>query len=123
MADNMNNEKTIKEAVSESVERKLAKEPQPDNVIYGVDIRDKNIKKIEDLVPSEDRICIEGEIFKGLYLVHNWDELVSTLELLRKGEDSLKAKREEITKNHFNISAEGAGFKIKEIIKEDFLNA
>lgn len=66
---------------------------------------------------------IEGEIFKGLYLVHNWDELVSTLELLRKGEDSLKAKREEITKNHFNISAEGAGFKIKEIIKEDFLNA
>ena len=66
---------------------------------------------------------IEGEIFKGLYLVHNWDELVSTLELLRKGEDSLKVKREEITKNHFNISAEGAGFKIKEIIKEDFLNA
>lgn len=48
----------------EKLDRKLAKEPQPDNVIYGVDIRDKNIKKIEDLVPSEDRICIEGEIFK-----------------------------------------------------------
>ena len=48
----------------EKLDRKLAKEPQPDNVIYGVDIRDKNIKKIEDLAPNEDRICIEGEIFK-----------------------------------------------------------
>ena len=48
----------------EKLDRKLAKEPQPDNVIFGVDIRDKNIKKIKDLVPSEDRICIEGEIFK-----------------------------------------------------------
>lgn len=48
----------------EKLDRKLAKEPQPDNVIFGVDIRDKNIKKIEDLLPSEDRICIQGEIFK-----------------------------------------------------------
>ena len=48
----------------EKLDRKLAKAPQPDNVIFGVDIREKNIKKIDDLVPSEDRICIEGEIFK-----------------------------------------------------------
>ena len=48
----------------EKLDRKLAKAPQPDNVIFGVDIREKNIKKIEDLMPSEDRICIEGEIFK-----------------------------------------------------------
>ena len=48
----------------EKLDRKLAKEPQPDNVIFGVDIRDKNIKKIEDLVPSEERVCIQGEIFK-----------------------------------------------------------
>ena len=48
----------------EKLDRKLAKEPQPDNVIFGVAIRDKNIKKIKDLIPSEDRICIEGEIFK-----------------------------------------------------------
>ena len=48
----------------EKLDRKLAKAPQPDNVIFGVDIREKNIKKIEDLMPSEERICIEGEIFK-----------------------------------------------------------
>ena len=48
----------------EKLDRKLAKEPQPDNVIFGVDIRDKNIKKIIDLAPSEERICIEGEIFQ-----------------------------------------------------------
>ena len=48
----------------EKLDRKLAKEPQPDNVIYGVDIRDKNIKKIVDLAPSEQRVCIEGEIFR-----------------------------------------------------------
>lgn len=48
----------------EKLDRKLAKETQPDNVIYGVDIRDKNIKKIVDLAPSEQRVCIEGEIFR-----------------------------------------------------------
>ncbi len=48
----------------EKLDRKFAKEPQPDNVIFGVDIRDKNIKKIIDLIPSDARICIEGEIFK-----------------------------------------------------------
>ena len=63
---------------------------------------------------------IEGEIFNGLYLVHNWEELVSTLELLKQGRDSLKAKRDEIIKNYFNISETGAGYKIKEIIKNDF---
>src|SRR5574344_481449 len=51
-------------SADEKLDRKMAKEVQPENVIYGVDIRDKNIIKVKDLVPSENRICIEGEIFK-----------------------------------------------------------
>ncbi len=64
---------------------------------------------------------IEGEIFKGLYIVHNWEELLSVLEQLKQGNDPLKAGREELIKNHFKISSKGAGYTIKEIIKEDFL--
>ena len=54
----------LKLTEDEKLDRKMAKEPQPDNVIFGVDIRDKNVKPIDKLVSSEDRVCIEGEIFK-----------------------------------------------------------
>ena len=47
----------------EKEERKLAKEPQPENVIYGVVIRSNDRVKISELVESTERICIEGELF------------------------------------------------------------
>lgn len=63
---------------------------------------------------------IEGEIFKGFYIVENYDELISVLENLRNGIDELKSIREEIIKNSFKQTKDGAGVMIKNIIKENF---
>ena len=46
----------------EKKERELAKEPQPENVYYGVNIQNPVLTKIEDVVPSSDRVCINGQI-------------------------------------------------------------
>ncbi len=48
----------------EKEERKLAKAPQPENVVYGIEVRNKDITKITDLSESQDRYCIEGELFQ-----------------------------------------------------------
>ena len=48
----------------EKEEKKLAKEPQPENVIYGINIQTQDRVKIKDLVDSTERICIEGELFQ-----------------------------------------------------------
>lgn len=42
----------------EKKERELAKEPQPDNVLFGVNIINPVITKIEDVTPSGERVCI-----------------------------------------------------------------
>lgn len=59
----------------------------------------------------------------GFYWVENWNELKDTLDMLRSGNDPLKEKRQELINSNFFIPKEGAGFLIKEAIKQDFLNA
>lgn len=46
----------------EKKERELAKEPQPENVLFGINIIDPTITKVEDILPSGDRVCISGQI-------------------------------------------------------------
>ena len=60
------------------------------------------------------------KVSEGFYWVHNWDELQKTIEMLKAGKDPLKRKRQEIIKNEFYIPEQGAGYTIKELIKEDF---
>ena len=43
--------------------------------------------------------------------------------MLRAGNDPLREKRHELIKSEFYIPREGAGYSIKEAIKNDFLNA
>lgn len=69
---------------------------------------------------KDAKINIDGEIFKGFYVVQNREELIFVLENLRNGKDELKSTREEIIKNSFKITKDGAGFLIKNIIKENF---
>lgn len=48
----------------EKEERKLAKNPQPENVIYGVNITTTDIKRVDEVNDSLDRVCIKGQIFE-----------------------------------------------------------
>ena len=48
----------------EKMEREMAKTPQPDNVIYGVNIQNPIIKEIVDITTNDERVCINGKIFK-----------------------------------------------------------
>ncbi len=48
----------------EKRERELAKEPQPENVLYGINIQEPQITKIENIIPSGDRVCINGQIIQ-----------------------------------------------------------
>ena len=57
---------------------------------------------------------------EGFYWVHNWEELEKTIEMLKRGEDPLYEKRQQIIKDNFYINPNGAGNTIKEIIKKDF---
>ena len=65
---------------------------------------------------------IEGNILKGFYVVKNWEELSNTINFLMKGIDPLKEKRMELIKNEFHLDNINSGTKIKEIIKNDFMN-
>ena len=46
----------------EKKEREMAKEPQPENVYYGVNIQNPVITKIEEVVAGSDRVCINGQL-------------------------------------------------------------
>ena len=60
------------------------------------------------------------ELSKGFYWVRSWDELEKTINMLKSGEDPLYEKRQHIINNVFYINPKGAGYTIKELIKEDF---
>lgn len=59
----------------------------------------------------------------GFYRVENWEDLKETLDMLRAGNDPLREKRQTLIKSEFYIPKEGAGYSIKETIKNDFFNA
>ena len=48
--------------IEEKKERELAREPQPENVIVGINIQNPIFTKIEDVVPGSDRVCITGQL-------------------------------------------------------------
>jgi len=59
---------------------------------------------------------------EGFYWVRSWEELCAALEMLRRGEDPLKEKRQEIIREFFpHLRKICAGYEIKEIIKRDAL--
>lgn len=60
---------------------------------------------------------------KGFYWVESGNELRNILDMLLRGEDPLQELREELIKSEFYLPKEGAGFLIKEAIKQDFNNA
>ena len=62
---------------------------------------------------------IEGEITKGFYMVHNWNELEKTLSNLKDGIDPLKEIRENLIKTEFFMTEETAGKRIADIILND----
>ncbi|MDD3303937.1 MAG: PolC-type DNA polymerase III [Clostridia bacterium] len=54
----------VKLTEEEKEERKLAKKPQPENVIYGIAITATEKIKITDINTNYERVCFDGEIFK-----------------------------------------------------------
>ena len=48
----------------EKKEVKEAKNPQPDNVIYGVSIQTKERVKVKEINDTMERVCIDGQIFQ-----------------------------------------------------------
>ncbi len=63
------------------------------------------------------------KLAEGFYWAKNWEEVNKYLEMLKKGEDPLKEKRQEIIKANYYLPEKGAGFEIKELIKKDFYAA
>lgn len=61
------------------------------------------------------------DLSKGFYWAKNMNELKNHIERLVHGEDPLKETREALKNELFNFSKEGAGFQIKEFLKEDYL--
>lgn len=59
------------------------------------------------------------KLAEGFYWVKNWDELCSVLEMLKKGEDPLYEKRQQLINALYYIPSKGAGKAIAEVIKED----
>lgn len=64
---------------------------------------------------------IGRKLSEGYYWVRNGEELIQTLDMLSSGLDPLKEKRRALVRDVFYIPTEGAGQKIKEIIKADAL--
>ena len=98
---------------------------------YSSDILITDISSIiADYFPTEKPIiyCHKTNHFndfgskmaEGFYWVRNWDELKQTIEMLKRGEDPLYEKRQQIIKDNFYINPQGAGYTIKELIKGDF---
>ncbi|MBR1702201.1 MAG: CDP-glycerol glycerophosphotransferase family protein [Lachnospiraceae bacterium] len=56
---------------------------------------------------------------EGYYWVYNFEELEQTLAMLQKGEDPLKEKRIAIVEDMIYRPINGAGNRIKEIVKKD----
>lgn len=62
------------------------------------------------------------KLSEGFYWVRNWAELEETLGMLRSGNDPLKDKRAELIKSEFYLPNGGAGYAIKEILRQEALS-
>lgn len=60
------------------------------------------------------------KLSEGFYWAKDWQEVQEHLARLSSGEDPLKQKRQELIAREFCIPEKGAGFTIKEMLKEDF---
>ena len=60
------------------------------------------------------------KIAEGFYWVKNWEEMEEVLAKLKKGQDELKEKREQLIQEAFYMPEEGSGTEIKECLKMDF---
>lgn len=60
------------------------------------------------------------KLSEGFYWAKDWQEVQDYLLKLSVGDDPLKQKRQDLMKQEFCIPEKGAGFRIKEILKEDF---
>lgn len=60
------------------------------------------------------------KVLDAAYWVENQEELVHTLEMLKCGHDPLKERRLKMIHNLYYLPLKGAGYSIKELIKEDF---
>jgi CDP-glycerol glycerophosphotransferase (TagB/SpsB family) len=63
------------------------------------------------------------KLAEGFYWAYNWNDVTKYLYMLKSGNDPLKEKRGQLIKTEFYLPDEGAGYKIKEIIKKDFYEA
>ena len=61
-----------------------------------------------------------AKLSEGFYWVHNWEELETAINMLKRGEDPLNEKRKQIIRENFYVNPNGAGKTIKELIKRDF---
>lgn len=57
------------------------------------------------------------KLSEGFYWVRNWNELESTINMLRDGKDPLKEKRLELIKSQYFLPENGAGNFIKNYLK------
>ncbi len=63
---------------------------------------------------------VGAELFKGVYWVRNESELASTIDMLIRGEDPLRPKRESIIKTILYVPVGGSGVYIKQKLWQDF---
>ncbi len=62
------------------------------------------------------------KLSKGFYWAKNMDEVKAHIENLKKGNDPLKEKREQLIKSEYFIPKQGSGYEIKELLKKDFMH-
>ena len=62
------------------------------------------------------------KLSEGFYWAKNMDEVKAHIENLKKGNDPLKEKREELIKSEYFIPEQGSGYEIKELLKKDFMH-
>lgn len=69
---------------------------------------------------NDSFIGVGEAVYEGFYVANNWEELEENLELLRTGKDPLKATREKLIKEIYDIPEKGAAYEIKEYLKRQF---
>ena len=61
-----------------------------------------------------------ARLAESYYWARNWDEVVTTLNMLRNGEDPLREKRLATLRENYHMPVEGCGNFVKKFIEADF---